>query len=115
MYYTYMLRCIDNSIYTGITNDLEKRMQDHFSKSKNGAKYTKAHTALRLEMAWKTKEKADACKLEYWIKKLSKSQKEAIISTNDLNRFLGDKLSCGLFEAIRPPFEDASFYDEYGI
>ena len=40
MYYTYMLRCSDNSIYTGMTNNLEKRIADHLSKNKNGAKYT---------------------------------------------------------------------------
>ncbi len=32
MYYTYMLRCQDNSIYTGITTDLERRMKEHFSR-----------------------------------------------------------------------------------
>ena len=32
MYYTYMLRCKDNSIYTGITTDIERRMREHFSK-----------------------------------------------------------------------------------
>lgn len=42
MYYTYMLRCLDNSIYTGMTNNLEKRMNEHLLKSKNGAKYTKS-------------------------------------------------------------------------
>ena len=101
MYYTYMLRCKDNSIYTGITNDIEKRMNDHFSKSKNGAKYTKSHDALRLEIAWKTNEKTDACKLEYWIKKLSKCQKEALICEGDLERFLGDRISCNFFERMK--------------
>lgn len=43
MYYTYMLRCADNSIYTGMTNDLEKRLNTHMAKDKAGAKYTKSH------------------------------------------------------------------------
>lgn len=43
MYYTYMLRCSDNSIYTGMTNNLSKRVEEHLSKGKNGAKYTKSH------------------------------------------------------------------------
>ena len=38
MYYTYMIRCEDNSIYTGITNDLDKRFNEHKIKRKNGAK-----------------------------------------------------------------------------
>ena len=35
MYYTYMLRCENNSIYTGITTDVKRRMEEHFSKDKN--------------------------------------------------------------------------------
>ena len=58
MYYTYMLRCSDNSIYTGMTNNLEKRIKEHLSKDKNGAKYTKSHNAIKLEIAWKSKEKS---------------------------------------------------------
>ena len=79
MYYTYMLRCADNSIYTGMTNDLEKRLEEHVSKSKNGAKYTKSHDVVKLETAWKSKETSLACKLEYQIKQLSKQQKERLI------------------------------------
>lgn len=85
MYYTYMLRCADNSIYTGMTNDLEKRLEEHISKSKNGAKYTKSHDVVKMETAWKSKEKSLACKLEYQIKQLSKQQKERLIE--------GEKLS----------------------
>ena len=41
MYYTYIIRCTDNSLYTGMTNDLNKRMEEQFGKEKEGAKYTK--------------------------------------------------------------------------
>ena len=44
-----MLRCEDNSLYTGITTDLERRMTEHFSKDAKCAKYTYRHTAKRLE------------------------------------------------------------------
>ena len=47
MYYIYMLRCEDNSIYTGITTNLENRMKQHFTKE-NCAKYTYTHTARKL-------------------------------------------------------------------
>ena len=40
MYYVYMLRCKDNSIYTGITTDINRRMEEHFSKGQKCAKYT---------------------------------------------------------------------------
>ena len=49
MYYIYMLRCEDNSIYTGITTDIKRRMEEHFSKDDKCAKYTFRHTAKRLE------------------------------------------------------------------
>ena len=52
MYYTYMLRCSDNSIYTGMTNNLENRINEHLSKSKKGAKYTKSHNAIKLFDKW---------------------------------------------------------------
>ena len=41
MYYTYMLRCTDNSIYTGITTNIERRMEEHFKQNEKCAKYTK--------------------------------------------------------------------------
>lgn len=56
MYYTYMIRCSDNSIYTGMTNNLERRIEEHITKDKRGAKYTKSHNAEKLEIAWKSKE-----------------------------------------------------------
>ena len=100
MYYTYMLRCKDNSIYTGYTNNLEKRMNDHFSKNKNGAKYTKSHEALKLEIAWRTEEKKNACQLEYWIKKLTKEQKERLIKEENLS-IIENKISIDVFEIIK--------------
>ena len=37
MYYTYMIRCSDNSIYTGMTNNLERRIEEHITKDKRGS------------------------------------------------------------------------------
>ena len=74
MYYTYMLRCSDNSIYTG------------------GAKYTKSHNAIKLEVAWKSNSKSLACKLEYQIKTLTKQQKENLINGEKLTTYLKGKI-----------------------
>ena len=93
-FHTYRIRCADNSIYTGMTNDLEKRLEEHVSKSKNGAKYTKSHDVVKLETAWKSKEKSLACKLEYQIKQLSKQQKERLIEGEKLSTFLKGKVDC---------------------
>ena len=91
MYYTYMIRCEDNYIYTGMTNNLEKRIEEHISKSKNGAKYTKSHNAVKLETAWRSKDKSLACKLEYQIKNLTKLQKENLIGGEKLSTYLVEK------------------------
>ena len=89
-----MIRCEDNSIYTGMTNSLERRLEEHKTKSKNGAKYTKSHNAIKLETAWKSKEKSLACKLEYQIKQLSKQQKEELIKGRKLSSYLKGKVDC---------------------
>ena len=79
MYYTYMLRCADNSIYTGITTDLSRRLEEHKSKSTKCAKYTLKHPAIKFEVAWESKTRSSASKLEYNLKKLTKTQKESLI------------------------------------
>ena len=100
MYYTYMLRCADNSIYTGMTNDLANRIKEHLCKSKSGAKYTKSHDVIKLEAAWKSKDKSLACKLEYYLKTLTKSQKESLISGEKLVTFLRGKVDCRKYRRI---------------
>lgn len=92
MYYVYMLRCEDNSIYTGITNNIENRMEEHFGKDKKAAKYTKSHTPQKLEIVWQTENKSLASKLEYHIKTLIKKQKEQLIKNKNLDEFLSDKI-----------------------
>ena len=72
MYYIYMLRCKDNSIYTGITTDIARRMKEHFNKEKRCAKYTLTHSAKKLEALWVAENKSLASKLEFNIKKLKK-------------------------------------------
>lgn len=100
MYYTYMVRCEDNSIYTGMTNNLEKRINEHISKGKNGAKYTKSHNAIKLEIAWRSKEKSLACKLEYQIKHLTKKQKESLIKGEKLVKYLKGKVDCRRYRMV---------------
>ena len=84
MYYVYMLRCIDNTIYTGITVDVDRRMKEHFSKNEKCAKYTFTHSAKKLEAIWETDNKSLASKLEYAIKKLTKTKKEELIKNKEL-------------------------------
>ena len=100
MYYTYMLRCQDDSIYTGMTNDVERRMNEHFSEDKKKAKYTRSHKAKKLEAVWQSEDKILASKLEYHIKKLSKIQKEKLIQEQKLNEELLKKIDCSKYEYV---------------
>lgn len=99
MYYTYMIRCEDNSIYAGMTNNLEKRVHEHLSNK--GAKYTKSHKAVKLECAWKSKEKYLACKLEYYIKKLTKPQKENLIKGIKISTYLTGHVDCRRYSCCK--------------
>lgn len=92
MYYIYMLRCIDNSIYTGITTNLEQRMGEHFSGDKKCAKYTKTHVPKKLECTFQTSTRALASKLEYHIKTLAKDKKEKLLKNGDLKTVLSEKI-----------------------
>lgn len=102
MYYVYMLRCEDNSIYTGITTNLKRRMLEHFGKNDKCAKYTLSHHAKKMEVAWQTEDRISASKLEYHIKKgLTKAQKEKLIKDNNLfENFLGEKIECKKYKRV---------------
>lgn len=93
MYYTYMIRCADNSIYTGITTDIERRIEEHKNKTKECAKYTKNHNFKNLEALWISNNRILASKLEYHIKHLTKKEKEELIIKNNLNELLENKIN----------------------
>lgn len=102
MYYTYILRCKDNSLYTGITTDLERRLKEHKEKGEKTAKYTLTHTAEKMEIAWESENRVLASKLEFNIKRLAKKQKEGLIKDPQLlNKFLGDKIQTELYLSIK--------------
>lgn len=74
----YIVRCADDTLYTGIAADVEKRMAEHES-SVRGAKYLRGRGPLRLEFAQAVGDRAVASVLEYRVKRLSRAQKQAII------------------------------------
>ena len=102
MYYTYMLRCEDNSIYTGIASDINRRMNEHFNKDKKCAKYTATHQAKKLECVWKSETRVLASKLEYRIKTLSKCNKEKLIKDDSLlKKYFEDKLKIDEYKLVK--------------
>lgn len=79
MYYLYILRCADETLYTGITTTLQRRVKEHNS-SHLGARYTRSRRPVELVFSKKFANRAAASKEEFRIKRLSKEQKLKIIS-----------------------------------
>lgn len=82
MYYVYILKCNDNTYYTGSTNDLEKRLKAH--NSKKGSKYTRVRLPVEYVFTRQVEDKSAALKLEAKIKKLNRKQKQKIIDTKTI-------------------------------
>jgi len=77
-WFVYMLRCADNSLYTGVTTDVERRLVEHNAK-KSVTKYTRVRQPVSVAYYEKSESRSDACKREAELKKLTKKQKEAIV------------------------------------
>ena len=77
-WYMYVLRCSDQSLYTGITTDVQRRVKEH-NTSKKGARYTRARRPCALLIQWQYDDQSQASKAEYFFKKYSKSKKENAI------------------------------------
>ena len=83
MNYTYIVKCADSTLYTGWTNDLDKRIKAH--NSGKGAKYTKTRRPVKLVYYEEHETKNEAMSREYAIKHLTK----------------GDMIKAGEFEKIK--------------
>jgi putative endonuclease len=81
MYYLYILECADKTLYTGITTDLKRRIEEH-NGTKKGAKYTSARRPVRVVYTRKFKNRSNASREEARIKKLKKSEKVELIKNN---------------------------------
>lgn len=77
MNYTYILKCRDGSLYTGWTNDIERRLKAH--NEGYGAKYTKSRRPVELVYYEEFDTKKEAMRREYRIKHLSRKKKELLI------------------------------------
>ena len=77
----YILRCGDGTLYTGITNDLPRRLAAH--RSGKGAKYTRGRGPLALLYAEEQPDRSTASRREAAIKALSRKEKEALAASRD--------------------------------
>jgi putative endonuclease len=74
-WYVYILRCADGTLYTGVTTDPERRLREHNAGGKLGARYTRARRPVELAYQEQAANRAEACRREAAIKKLSREAK----------------------------------------
>ena len=80
-YLIYVLHCTGDTLYTGITPDLRRRMRQHCGQLAGGAKYTRSHTPEELLQVWSTETRTAAARFEYAFKQLSRSQKLLLLES----------------------------------
>ena len=84
VWFLYMIRAADNSLYTGITKDVSRRFREHCSTaeatSNKGAKALRGKQPLKLEFCYQVGNRSEALKIEHKVKRLSKNVKENLVS-----------------------------------
>jgi len=88
MYYLYILKCADKTLYTGIAVDLKKRLKEH-NFSKLGAKYTASRRPVKIVYSKKFRTRSSALKEEFRIKSLSRKEKLKLIKKSRLCQCFG--------------------------
>ncbi len=84
-FYLYVLSCSDNTLYTGITTNIERRVDEH-NTSKKGAQYTKTRRPVRLVFSKRFKSRSKASQEEYRFKQYSREQKLELIGSVQKNK-----------------------------
>jgi len=78
MYYVYILKCSDKTLYTGITTDLKRRIIEH-NTSELGAKYTRGRRPVKLVYSKKFRDRSAASKQESKVKKMTREEKLSLL------------------------------------
>jgi putative endonuclease len=79
-WFLYMIRCADNSLYTGITTDLDRRFAEHQAQGKKCAKYLRGKAPLQLVFTTAVGTKSQASRLELQLKQCPKRVKEQLVT-----------------------------------
>lgn len=85
-WFVYFLRCADNSLYAGITTDLNRRVNEHNNSNKLAAKYTRVRRPVILVYAEQLSSRSDASAREYQLKQLKKQTKEQLVKAFDFSQ-----------------------------
>lgn len=80
LYYVYVVQCADGTLYTGYTNNVERRIAVH--NAGKGGNYTRTHRPVTLLIAWQFPTKSDALRAEYAFKHLPRTQKLQLIAAS---------------------------------
>lgn len=78
-HYVYIVRCVDDTLYTGYTTDVVRRIATH--NAGKGARYTRARLPVELLATWEFASKNEALRIEYALKRWSRRQKLLLIET----------------------------------
>ncbi|KXJ51925.1 GIY-YIG nuclease family protein [Neptuniibacter pectenicola] len=78
-WYVYIVECVDGTLYTGVTTDLQRRLRQHNGDLVGGAKYTQVRRPVRIVWNESQQNRSAACQREAAIKKLSRSDKLALV------------------------------------
>ena len=82
-WFVYIVRCADASLYTGITNDIERRINAHNNDNRTASAYTRSRRPVELVYQESHLTRSQASKREYQIKQLSRKEKIALLNTNN--------------------------------
>ena len=91
-WYVYMVECGDGSIYTGIATDVQRRFAEHVNGGLRAAKYVKGRGPLRLMLERNVGSRSLALQVEGKIKRLSRSEKEAVLQDAEIIGVLVEEL-----------------------
>ena len=92
--YVYLLRCEGGSLYSGITSDPVRRLRQHLSLEKGGAKYTRGHRPLGYAGVWQAESRSAALRLEAYFKRQSHRTKEELCAAADTIVWNEDEYPC---------------------
>ena len=83
-WFVYIVRCADHSLYTGVTTDIERRLNEHNNSRKLAAAYTRSRRPVTLMYKERVSSRSIALKREYEIKQMSSRSKELLIKDNKI-------------------------------
>ncbi len=80
-WYVYIVKCSDNTLYTGITTDLDRRLDEHNNDERLAAAYTRCRRPVTLVYTEKQDSRSAASKREYRIRRMTRARKQTLINT----------------------------------